>query len=190
MVDSASFNVEYAAHRSSRREFKSSVTGNIPRHLLYALFAIQGLSAAFFLGDLWSEVLGLRRTPLPFEVQEYIQISASIGLLAGFLTTSHVLAKSFQNVTQLRRQVDVVSGNYQTHLDALFTDWDLSPSEQAVTLYVMKGFSNAEVAGFRGTSASTVKTQLNAVYRKSGCANRQQLISYLVEELLSGVAVG
>lgn len=162
---------------------------NIPRQLLFILFTIQGLSAAFFLGDLWSEVLGLRETPLPYEVQEYIQIFASVGLLAGFLTTAHILAKSFQSVTLLRRQVDVVSGNYQTHLDALFAEWELSPSERAVALYVMKGFSNAEVANLRGTGASTVKTQLNAVYRKSGCANRQQLISFLVEELLSGVAV-
>lgn len=164
-------------------------SANIPRHLLFGLFAIQGLSAAFFLGDLWSDVLGLRKTPLPYEIQELIQILASVGLLVGFLTTSHILAKSFHSVTQLRRQVDVVSGNYQTHLDALFADWELSPSERAVALYAMKGFSNAEVAELRGTGASTVKTQLNAVYRKSGCANRQQLTSYLVEELLSGVAV-
>lgn len=159
------------------------------RNILVALSAIQGLSAAFFLGDLWSEVLGLRSTALPYEVQEYIQLLASVGLLAGFLTTSYFLSKSFNSVVSLRRQVDVASGNFQDHLDTLFADWELSPSERAVAVYAMKGFSNAEVAEFRGTSASTVKTQLNAVYRKSGCANRQQLISFLVEELLSGVAI-
>ena len=159
------------------------------RHILIALSAVQGLSALFFLGDLWSEVLGLRHTALPYEFQEAIQLLASLGLLTGFLTTSYFLARSFNSVSDLRRQVDVASGNFQDHLEMLFEDWHLSPSEQSVALYAMKGFSNAEVAELRGTSASSVKTQLNAVYRKSGCANRQQLISCLVEELFSGVAI-
>lgn len=159
------------------------------RRILIGLSAVQGLSALFFLGDLWSEVLGFRQTALPYEVQEAIQLLASLGLLTGFLTTSFFLARSFRSVSDLRRQVDVASGNFQDHLDMLFKDWHLSPSEQAVALYAMKGFSNAEVAELRGTSASTVKTQLNAVYRKSGCANRQQLMSCLVEELISGVAI-
>ena len=186
-MDSAVISSERISVSKRFRE-RSEAKGIIPQRLLYALFAIQGLSAAFFLGDLWSEVLGLRNTPLPYEYQEYIQILASIGLLTGFVTSTHLLARSFQDVTQLQRQVEVVSGNYQNHLEKLFCDWELSRSEREVTVYVMKGFSNAEVAEFRGTGTATVKTQLNAVYRKSGCTNRQQLISYLVEELLSGVA--
>jgi hypothetical protein len=55
-------------------------------------------------------------------------------------------------------------------------------------VYAMKGFSNAEIGGFRGTSVSTVKSQMNAIYRKTGFSNRQQLISFLVEEMLAGVA--
>ncbi len=148
---------------------------------------VQGLSAAFFLSELWTEVLGLRQTPIPYEVQELIQIGASIGLLAGMFTTAFFLKKSFHRVSDLSRQVDVATGQFQDHLETLFREWTLSPSERAVAIYAMKGFSNVEVADLRGTSVSTVKTQLNAVYRKSGCANRQQLMSYLVEELLAGV---
>lgn len=162
---------------------------NPSRRLLLALFAIQGISAAVFLGDLWSEVLGIRHTPLPYEYQEIIQIGASIGLLAGMLSTAFVLSQSFRRVSDLSRQVDVASGNFQDHLDALFRGWGLSPSEKAVAIYTMKGFSNSEVAELRGTSVSTVKSQLNAIFRKSGCTNRQQLISFLVEEVLSGVSI-
>ncbi len=157
------------------------------RRILYVLLAIQGLSALVFLADLWSEVLGIRHTPLPYEFQEIIQIGASIGLLAGMFTTALVLSQSFRRVTDLSRQVDVASGKFQTHLDDLFLAWELSPSEKEVAVFAMKGFSNAEIAELRGTGASTIKSQLNAIYRKSGCANRQQLTSYLVEELLSGV---
>lgn len=158
------------------------------RRLLYALMFIQGFSAFFFLAELWSEVLGLRQSALPYEVHEMIQITASFGLLAGMISTAVVLSHSFRKVSKLSREIDVVSGQFQDHLEVLFRDWSLSRSERAVAIYAMKGFSNTEVAELRGTSVATVKTQLNAVYKKSGCANRQQLMSFLIEELVTGVS--
>ena len=53
-------------------------------------------------------------------------------------------------------------------------------------IYAIKGFSNAEIGELRGTSAATVKSQMNAIYRKTGFSNRQQLIAFMVEELLHG----
>ena len=158
-------------------------------HFLYGVLALQFVSTIFFVGSLWSEVLGLRTTSIPYAWQEYIEVMASLGLLSGTLTTILFVQKSRRKEKHLRRQIDVVAGNFEAHLADQFDDWSLSPSEAAVAVYAMKGFSNAEVADLRGTSAATVKSQLNAIYRKSGCANRQQLISFLVEELLSGVAV-
>lgn len=157
---------------------------------LYACLAIQVLSGVFFLGELWSEVLGLRTTPIPFELQEMIQVLASVGLVFGIVATALFTRAMQRRLASARRQMDAASGQFQDHLARLFEDWGLSASEADVAIYAMKGFSNAEVAALRGTSASTVKSQLNAVYRKSGMSNRQQLIAFLVEELLSGVAVG
>jgi DNA-binding NarL/FixJ family response regulator len=94
---------------------------------------------------------------------------------------------SLKRVEELNRQIDLATGNYKSHLQDLFEAWRLSPSEQEVTIYAMKGFSNAEIAELRSTAATTVKSQMNSVYRKSGLANRQQLITFLVEELLSGI---
>ena len=171
--------------------FADSTSGEARKshRLLIGLMLIQGISAFFFLSELWSEVLGIRQTALPYEVHEVIQIFASIGLMAGMISTAAVLSQSFRRVTDLSRQVDVAAGQFQTHLQNLFQEWGLSPSERAVAIYAMKGFSNSEAAKLRGTSASTVKTQLNAVYRKSGCANRQQLMAFLVEELIAGISV-
>ncbi len=157
--------------------------------LLLPVLAFQMLSCLFFVGDLWTEVLGFRTQPIPYDWQEYIQIFASIGLIVGVVTSSLLLRKSQRRISQLGRQMDVARGNFESHLKGQFAQWDLTPSEHDVTIYAMKGFSNSEVADLRGTSTATVKSQLNAVYRKSGFANRQQLISFLVEELLSGVAV-
>ena len=37
-----------------------------------------------------------------------------------------------------------------------------------------------------GTGTSTVKSQMNAVFRKGDVENRQQLIAYFVDEFLAG----
>jgi DNA-binding NarL/FixJ family response regulator len=84
----------------------------------------------------------------------------------------------------MNTQIEVLSGQFHEHVRAHFARWGLSPSEEAVAIFAMKGFSNPEIARLRGTTDATVKSQMNAVYRKAGLASRQQLIAFLVEGLL------
>ena len=156
---------------------------------LYGALVIQGISALFFVSELWSEVLGLRSFAIPWALQEVIQMLASVGLVTGVIVSVLFVRHTRRQMADMRRQIDVASGNFETHLETVFDEWSLSRSEQDVAIYAMKGFSNTEIAALRGTSASTVKSQMNAIYRKAGLGNRQQLISCLVEDLLSGIAV-
>lgn len=114
---------------------------------------------------------------------------ASVGLITGVVVSGLFLRRLLKRMGSMSRQIDAAAGRFQSHLEDLFATWDLSPSERAVAIYAMKGFSNAEIAGLRGTSTSTIKSQMNAIYRKTGFGNRRELISFLVEELLAGVAV-
>jgi len=168
--------------QTARRPF------NLRIALLWGAVFVQGASALVFTYALWSEVLGLRSFQIPWDIIEMIQMLASIGLVLGFVTTTLFLKSSMRRLRTMRRQIDVATGNFESHIDEVFASWDLSPSEEAVAVYAMKGFSNAEIADLRGTTASTVKSQMNAIFRKSGLTNRQQLISFLVEEMMSGVA--
>lgn len=154
---------------------------------LYVLLAFQLLGTVFFVGELWSEILGLRSWTVPFQWQEFIQIFASIALVLGTVAGIGFIRFSQSEMRRMNTQIEAVSGQFHDHIHAQFRKWAFSPSESAVAIYAMKGFSNAEIAEFRGTSAATVKSQMNAVYRKAGLANRQQLISFLVEELLENV---
>ncbi len=159
------------------------------RYLIFAMLTLQLLSALFFIVDIWGEILGFRSQPLPWAVTEATQIFASIGLICGVVVTSFALYRSHQQIGRLDRQIGAVRGAYQDQLDALFDDWNLTKSEQEITIYAMKGFSNAEIGTLRGTSTNTVKSQMNAIYRKSDFSNRQQMTSFLVEELLAGISV-
>ena len=153
---------------------------------LYGAFALQTVSALFFIGELWSEILGLRTWPIPWAWQETIQILASAGLLVGVVVSGFFIRHSLGRLDHLGRQIDVLMGNYHHHLIEQFRAWGLSPSEEAVAIYAIKGFSNAEIADLRGTSVATIKSQMNTIYRKAGLATRQQLISFLVEEFIGG----
>ncbi len=74
-------------------------------------------------------------------------------------------------------------------MEGYFEDWRLTPAEADVAAFTIKGFSIAEIATLRGSAEGTVKTHLNAIYRKAGVPGRAQLVNLLIEELLGGPLV-
>ena len=161
--------------------------------VFYAILGVQLICAMPFMFDIWGEVFALRTTILPWYLEEIIQMLATAGILAGILSAGiymSYLRRSQRRIAHLDQQIGAVSGSFHSLLQTHFDKWALSRSEAEIAFYAIKGFSNAEIGDLRGTSAATVKSQMNAIYRKSGIANRQQLISFLVEELLAGVAPG
>jgi DNA-binding CsgD family transcriptional regulator len=52
----------------------------------------------------------------------------------------------------------------------------LSPAEREVALYVVAGFSNSEIGGFRRTSARTVANQISSLFRKLDVRGRLELV--------------
>jgi DNA-binding NarL/FixJ family response regulator len=55
----------------------------------------------------------------------------------------------------------------------------LTASEQDILARLLRGDSNREIAGARGTSARTVANQLQGIYRKHGVYSRTELIAQL-----------
>jgi DNA-binding NarL/FixJ family response regulator len=90
---------------------------------------------------------------------------------------------------KVEKELSIASGAFQAVVDAQFDLWELSPSEREVALLSIKGISIADIAGMRATKAGTVKAQSAAIYRKAGVANRTELLSAMVEELIHGLEV-
>lgn len=61
--------------------------------------------------------------------------------------------------------------------------WGLTKAETDVAIMVVKGFSNAEIAAMRNSALQTVKTQLSAIYQKSGLEGRYQLLAFVTDEV-------
>jgi DNA-binding CsgD family transcriptional regulator len=157
--------------------------------LLWGSVALQAVSAAVFLGVFWGEILGLQTEDLDWAWIELMQVLASVGVVVGLITSVLFLKRSQSRVHSLTRQLEVAAGQFEVHLGQTLVHWSLTEAEKEVALLAIKGFSNSEIAKLRNTAMPTVKSQMTAIFRKSGCTSRQQLISYLVDELLQGVGM-
>ena len=62
-------------------------------------------------------------------------------------------------------------------------EWGLSQAEADVAMFVVKGFSNNEIAEMRGCALATIKSQLGSIYSKSGFESRYQLIAFITDEV-------
>lgn len=81
---------------------------------------------------------------------------------------------------QNKRLQDGINANMQE----AFATWKLTPAESSVAALILKGFSLAEIANFRGTSERTIRDQAASIYRKAKVKNRIELTAYFVEDLL------
>jgi DNA-binding CsgD family transcriptional regulator len=82
--------------------------------------------------------------------------------------------------------MSIAAGELAIVMESYFVSWGLTASEQDVASFTIKGYSISEVSSLRNCAEGTVKTHLNAIYRKSGTNGRAQLVSLLIEDLLRG----
>ena len=156
-----------------------------PVILLGCLTVFQLLCAGFFISEFLSEVLGLRHWALPFAWREILQILASLGLAIGSVTSVLLLRQSRRRMTVMQRQLRAASGAFHDVMHEFFGDWGLSPSEQDVAMFALRGYANREIADLRGKSEATIKSQMNAVFRKAGVANRAELMGVFVDAMMA-----
>ncbi len=73
-------------------------------------------------------------------------------------------------------------------IEGQFAKWKLTRAETEVGFLLLKGFSLKEIAELRRTKVKTVQQQSQAIYQKTGLANRSELAAFFLEDLLPPVA--
>ena len=154
------------------------------RLALVLVVAVQVLCSLFFISDIVTGVLGLRRTPIAWETRELIEIGAALGLALGVALGAVLLVRTFRHNRRIEGQLRRASTAFAALLEERFAEWGLTPSERDVAWFTIKGMSLAEIARLRQTSEGTVKAQSNAIYRKAGVNGRTQLLSLFIEDLM------
>lgn len=149
--------------------------------LLVLLIAFQILCTLFFMGDVMVD-LEEQESSLWHLAPE---LGATLGLVIGIAVETLVLLALLRRQAQMQKSLGVAAGALADLMQAYFRQWGLTPSEQDVAAFTIKGYSIAEIAELRGSAEGTVKTHLNAIYRKAGVPGRSQLVSLLIEDLLN-----
>ncbi len=154
------------------------------RYVIAPLLVVQSLSAGFFVYDILITLIGLPVPPINWQIYEFIQIGAALGLIFGAVLTGVALRRSLVRSAHVESQLRAASGAFAELLEDKFARWGLTPAERDVALFAIKGLSIQEIAALRSTSEGTVKAQTNAIYRKAGVSGRSQLLSLFIDDLM------
>ena len=112
------------------------------------------------------------------------ELTAVLGLAASTVFVGLVLRRMLARQARLEKGLSVASGALAGLIESYFVNWGLTGAEQDVATFTIKGYSIAEIATLRGSAEGTIKTHLNAIYRKADVTGRAQLTSLLVEDLM------
>lgn len=137
-----------------------------------------------FFYDLLSSWLPFRTQPLNWQAREVLELAGGLGLLLGFAAGFYFLRNLNTQVTDLNARMRVASGAFQKMVLEEFKVWRLSPKEQDIAMFILKGLTNAEICELTGKKEGTVKAQTNAIFRKASVSNRSQFTSHFIEILM------
>jgi DNA-binding CsgD family transcriptional regulator len=154
--------------------------------ILIAVSAVQALCAAVFLGDMTADLRGMEAADAGHGEgpHAYIEGLAALALAAAIVIETRILMWLLRRKAHLEESLSSAQAAIQEVIDTEFATWKLTPAELDVATFLVKGLSTAEIAAMRGSAEGTVKAQLNAIYRKSGTANRAELMSLLIDTMM------
>jgi len=144
------------------------------------LIAAQALCAVFFVADVITDI----RQDGGIEPHLVIELLAVLALLAGLAFEIRYIAALLRRQAHLQRSASMAAAAMADVIEAHFAEWRLSPAEHDVANLLVKGLSIAEIAELRGSAEGTVKSQLNAIYRKSGCQNRGEVLARIIDSVM------
>ncbi|MDU8912687.1 helix-turn-helix transcriptional regulator [Aestuariicoccus sp. MJ-SS9] len=153
---------------------------------LLVLIAAQSFCAAFFLWDVAADGGALGWAALR-SAHFLIELLAALALVAAVIFETRYLLRLLRRKAHLEEQLGLAAGAFHDIVTDRFQRWGLTPSEQDVAMFLLKGFGIPEIAQLRGSAEGTVKAHLNGIYRKADVTGRGAFVSLFIEDLMSGL---
>lgn len=94
------------------------------------------------------------------------------------------LNKAKEDLNKWRAETKSLTKGLAEKIDEQLSDWNLTTAEKEVSLLILKGLSNKEIADIRNTSEKTVRQQASSIYQKSNLSSRSELSAFFLEDLL------
>lgn len=126
--------------------------------------------------------------------ESLVMVLGLIGILSltfRYFVTRDQFKRSEQDLKRVRE--DLVNFKNETKgltegmsqkIDEQLEMWKLTKAEKDISLLILKGLSNKEIADIRSTSEKTVRQQATSIYQKSGLSSRSELSAFFLEDIL------
>lgn len=151
-----------------------------PPYALLALILAQAVCAVVFVGDVMAD----SRMEGTDGLHLSIELVAAVTLAVTIAFETRYVMRLLRRQAHLRRAASLAAAAMTEVIDAHFEAWKLTPSENDVATLLVKGLPIAEIARIRGSAEGTVKSHLNAIYRKSGSQNRGELLAQIIDSMM------
>lgn len=175
--------------RAIRNRAASRLWPDLKSRALAVIILVQVPCAVFFIGDVAADIRALGPGE-GWDLHLIAETVASIALIVAILIEAIFLVALIQRQQAAARGMAVAAGALSVVMEEMFDAWGLTAAERDVAAFVIKGLSISEIAEMRSSAEGTVKSQLNAIYRKAGVSGRGQLVSLLIEDLMNTRLVG
>ncbi len=152
---------------------------------LTLMMLVQAVCLAFFVIDIYADLIEWP-AGRSLDLHIWLEVVANLTLGTALVVEFRVLRQLLARSLRAEKALTAAAGALNDLMESYFAEWGLTPAEADVARFTIKGCSIAEIAGLRQSAEGTVKSQLNAIYRKAGLAGRSQLVSVLIEDLLNG----
>jgi DNA-binding NarL/FixJ family response regulator len=119
----------------------------------------------------------------------WVEALAVLALVIGGFVSLREYHRVVQRNQRVENELSAASGAFQEVIEQHFETWGLSAAERDVALLSIKGVPISEIAQMRSTKEGTIKAQSAAIYRKVGVSSRAELISVVIEDMVSGLSV-
>jgi DNA-binding CsgD family transcriptional regulator len=150
---------------------------------IIVLLAAQIFCAVFFLSDVIDDFRAYGSSALG-DWHMQIETASAVFLWAAILFEIRLLFVLLRRNTHLEHNLSIAQAAMHDVIQAHFESWGLTPSEQDVATFMVKGLSISEIAALRGSAEGTIKAHMHAIYRKSGTRNRGEVLSLLIDSLM------
>ena len=150
---------------------------------LMALILVQVICAIFFATDVVSDFL---ESGLPSSGRYHLIVEtiATVALCAAIMLEMRYFLYLLRRKAHLEKSASLAKMAVFDIIESHFDAWQLTPSERDIAMFLVKGFTIPEIAEMRGNAEGTIKSHLNAIYRKSGTHSRGDLLSRIIDSLI------
>lgn len=155
------------------------------------LIVLQLACVAFFVLDVGIDLmLDTARGLTTSSWHDATEVFAVLTLLVAVGLEIRLVRRLLRRQAVMEHELRVAGAAVQDVVVEHFERWGLTAAEADVAMFLVKGLSIAEIAGMRGSSEATVKSHLNAIYRKSGSSGRPDLLAQILDSLMGRAPKG